>query len=148
MGSIRLALRAAVVVATFIAPSVARSDENAAEFYAGKTVRLVVGTSPGGGYDTYARLLAPHLQERLKANVVVENRPGGSHMVAMNYVYSLAAPDGLTIMLATGEGAVLAKLLDEPGIRFDLAKFPVLGRVNTAPRVLLVNPPLGVSLHR
>lgn len=116
--------------------------QSEADFYKGKTVRLVVGTSSGGGYDTYARLLAPHLEKKLGTTVIVENRPGGSHMVAMNHVYSAAQPDGLTMMVAPGEGAVLGSLLREPGIRFDLTKYPVLGRVNTAPRILIVNPKL------
>jgi tripartite-type tricarboxylate transporter receptor subunit TctC len=116
--------------------------QDEASFYKGKTVRFVVGTSPGGGYDIYARALAPHLEKKLGTTVIVENRPGGSHMVAMNYVYSLAAPDGLTFMIAPGEGAVLGKLLAEPGVRFDLNNYPILGRVNTAPRILLLNPKL------
>jgi tripartite-type tricarboxylate transporter receptor subunit TctC len=60
-------------------------------------------------------------------------------MTAMNHVWG-AAPDGLTMMLAPGEGAVFAKLTDDPALRFDLTKFPILARVNTAPRVLIVNP--------
>jgi tripartite-type tricarboxylate transporter receptor subunit TctC len=59
----------------------------------------------------------------------------------MNHTWN-AAPDGLTLMLAPGEGAILAKLTDEPGVRFDLTKFPIVARVNTAPRVLIVNPKL------
>lgn len=117
-------------------------SQDAADFYKGKTVRLVVGTSAGGGYDVYARALAPYLAKKLNATVIVENRPGGSHMVAMNYIYFTAPRDGLYLMLATGEGAVLGKLLGEPGVRFDLTKYPVLGRVNTAPRILITNPML------
>lgn len=138
----RSALAATAIVAGLVAGSVSAWSETAAEFYKGKTVRLVVGTSSGGGYDTYARALAPHLAKRLGANVIVENRPGGSHMVAMNYIYFNAPRDGLHLMLATGEGSVLGKLFDEPGIRFDLTKYPILGRVNTAPRILIVNPKL------
>jgi tripartite-type tricarboxylate transporter receptor subunit TctC len=138
---IRALVFAAVPLLALLPLKDAAAQDEAA-FYHGKTVRFVVGTSPGGGYDIYARALAPHLQKRLGATVVVENRPGGSHMVAMSYVYSMAAPDGLTIMIATGEGAVLAKLLGEPGVRFDLTNYPVLGRINTAPRILLLNPKL------
>jgi tripartite-type tricarboxylate transporter receptor subunit TctC len=115
--------------------------ETAAEFYAGKTVRIMVGTTPGGGFDAYARLLAPSMQKKLGATVIVENKPGGSHMVAMNAVYT-ATPDGLTLMMAPGEGAVLGKLLNEPGIHFDLNAYPIVARVNTAPRVLIINPAL------
>ena len=115
--------------------------QSAAEFYRGKTIRLITGGGPGSGYDLYARMLAPYLQTRLGAAVVVESRPGAGMMIAMNHVWS-APPDGLTIMLAPAESAVLAKLTDDPAARFDLQKFPVLARVNTAPRILITNPKL------
>ena len=109
------------------------------EFFKGKTIKLAVGTSAGGGYDLYARMFAPHFAKRLGATVIVENRPGGSHMVALNSVH-VAPPDGLSMILASAEGAVLGRLLGEPSIRFDLSEFPAIARVNTAPRVLIVNP--------
>lgn len=115
--------------------------QSAADYYKKKNVRITVGTGPGGGYDTYARMFAPYLQKRLGATVIVENRPGGSMMIGMQYVYQ-AAPDGLNLMLAPGEGAVLGTLMQLPGIRFDLTKYPVIARLNTAPRVLIVNPKL------
>jgi tripartite-type tricarboxylate transporter receptor subunit TctC len=129
---------AAMLVAT--APHIARA-QSPADFYKGKTVHFLVGTSTGGGFDTYARLLAPYMSKRLGATVLVENKPGGSHMVAMNSVWN-ATPDGLTLDIAPGEGAVLGKLLGEPGVRFDLTKFPIIARVNSAPRVLIINPKL------
>ena len=55
-------------------PAAAQSSEQA--FFAGKSVRLVVGFGPGGGYDSYARMLAPYLSRNLGATVIVENRPG------------------------------------------------------------------------
>jgi tripartite-type tricarboxylate transporter receptor subunit TctC len=115
--------------------------ETPAEFYRGKTVRLVNGGAAGSGYDLYSRMLAPYLEKKLGATVVVESRPGAGMLIAMNHTWN-AAPDGLTLMLAPGEGAILARLTDEPGVRFDLTKFPIVARVNTAPRVLIVNPKL------
>jgi tripartite-type tricarboxylate transporter receptor subunit TctC len=137
----RARLVAAVAAAlAFATPQLAHADA-AADFYKGKTVHFLVGTSTGGGFDTYARLLAPYMSKRLGATVLVENKPGGSHMVAMNSVWN-ATPDGLTLDIAPGEGAVLGKLLGEPGVRFDLTKFPIVARVNSAPRVLIINPKL------
>lgn len=130
-----------LIAAAMLIVGVSARAETPVEFYKGKTIHFLVGTSPGGGYDTYARLLAPYLSKKLGASVIVENKPGGSHMVAMNAVWQ-ATPDGLTIDIAPGEGAVLGKLLNEPGIRFDLTKFPIVARVNTAPRVLIINPKL------
>lgn len=119
-------------------PAHAQADKQA-EFFKGKTIRLVNGGAAGSGYDLYSRMLAPWLGKYLGANVIVESRPGAGMMTAMNHVWG-AAPDGLTLMLAPGEGAVFAKLTDDPALRFDLTKFPILARVNTAPRVLIVNP--------
>lgn len=116
----------------------ARADAQA-DFFKGKIVRLVNGGAAGSGYDLYSRMLAPWLSKHLGANVIVESRPGAGMLTAMNHVWQ-APPDGLTLMLAPGEGAVLARLTDEPGVRFDLTKFPILARVNTAPRVLIVYP--------
>ena len=116
----------------------ARADENL-DFYKGKVVRLVNGGSAGSGYDLYSRMLAPYFEKKLGATVIVEARPGAGMMIAMNHV-AVAPADGLTIMLAPGEGALLAKLVDDPALRFDLAKYGILARVNTAPRVLIVNP--------
>lgn len=121
-----------------IAPAAAQS---VADFYKGKTVRLVTGGSSGSGYDLYARMLVPYLQPRLGATIVVESRPGAGMLIAMNHV-ATSPPDGLTIMLAPGEGAVLSKLIEDPAARYDLRQFPVIARVNTAPRVLIANPQL------
>ena len=116
----------------------ARADENL-DFYKGKIVRLVNGGSAGSGYDLYSRMLAPWFEKKLGATRRRQSRPGAGMMTAMNHV-GAAAPDGLTMMLAPGEGAVLAKLVDDPALRFDLKKYGLLARVNTAPRVLIVNP--------
>ena len=115
---------------------VARAGSDAAGFYKGKVVRFVVGYGPGGGYDGYARLLAPWLERAIGATVVVENRPGGGSLTALNQVVA-AAPDGLTIMLVNGEAAALAQLLEQPGVRFDLRVLPWLGRVSAEPYVVL-----------
>ncbi|MFN3889044.1 MAG: Bug family tripartite tricarboxylate transporter substrate binding protein [Beijerinckiaceae bacterium] len=121
-----------------ISGAAALADENL-DFYKGKVVRLVNGGAAGSGYDLYSRMLAPYLEKKLGATVIVESRPGAGMMTAMNHV-AMSPPDGLTLMLAPGEGAVLAKLVDDPALRFDLEKYGLLARVNTAPRILIVNP--------
>jgi len=91
-------------VAVFVAlfPLIAVQDDlaNAQDgFFSGKIIRIVVGSSPGGGYDYWARLLARHLPKYIAGNpeVVVQNMPGGGSMVGTNYFYSVAKPDGLTV---------------------------------------------------
>src|ERR671914_1223034 len=67
-------------------------------FYAGKTIRIVVGLPAGDVYDIYARILAEHMGKHIPGNpsIIVQNMPGASTMTAANYVYNVAKPDGLT----------------------------------------------------
>ena len=71
------------------------------EFFKGKTVRLVVGTSAGGAQDEWARFLAPHLGRNIPGgpDIVVQNMPGAGTVIAANYIYNIAKPDGLTLGL-------------------------------------------------
>ncbi len=108
------------------------------QYYEDKTVTFVVGFGPGGGYDTYTRLLAPYVGERLGATVVVKNQPGGRGMVALNQLVS-GKPDGLTIMFAPGHFAAFAQLVGQEGARFDLAKLPWLARAVRANEIVFVS---------
>ncbi len=130
-----LALAAGAAL-SFAAAGSARADE--AAFFKGKTVRMVVGFSPGGGYDAYARMMAPYLSQRLGATVVVENQPGAGSLTAMNAL-NAAEPDGLRMMLANGTAAGLAQIMDNPGARFDLNLMGHLGTVSASPWVWLVH---------
>ncbi len=135
----RAHIAGAVALAGIVAGVAPAAADPNLEFYKGKVVRLVNGGAAGSGYDLYSRMLAPYLEKKLGATVIVESRPGAGMMTAMNHT-AMAAPDGLTIMLAPGEGAVLARLVDDTALRFDLQAYGLLARVNTAPRVLIVNP--------
>ncbi|MBX9741186.1 MAG: hypothetical protein K2X62_13985 [Beijerinckiaceae bacterium] len=108
-------------------------------FFKGKTVRLVVGYGPGGGYDVYARLIAPHISRHLGASVVVENQPGAGGITALNST-TVAPPDGLHMMIVNGAGAALAQLVGSSGVRYDLAKLGHLGTVAASPWIWLVAP--------
>ena len=123
----RLAVLAATLLVILGVSSSAWAAADAASFYQGKTVRIVVGFNPGGGYDEYARMIAPKLEERLGATVIVENQPGGGGLLALNRLAQGRA-DGLTMMLVSAEAAALAQLTDRPGARFDLNKLTWLGR--------------------
>lgn len=114
----------------------ARADES--EFFKGKTIRFVVGFGPGGGYDLYARMIAPALSRQLGGTVVVENQPGAGGITALNRVYT-SPPDGLTMMIANGTGAALAQLINQPGVRFDITKVGHLGTVSVEPWMWLVS---------
>jgi tripartite-type tricarboxylate transporter receptor subunit TctC len=131
------ALSAALVLALGMAAARAQDTERA--FFGGKTIRLVVGYGPGGGYDAYARMIAPHLSRVLGASVVVENQPGAGGLVALNRIYT-AAPDGLTMMIVNGTGAALSQLTEQAGVRFDLGQLGYLGTVSASPWMWLVGP--------
>jgi tripartite-type tricarboxylate transporter receptor subunit TctC len=89
MTTVRILLSTLYVGILFCVPANAQDN-----FFSGKTVRIVVGSSPGGGYDYWARLLARHMSKSIRGNpeVVVQNMPGGGSLVATNYVYSVPNP--------------------------------------------------------
>ncbi len=100
----------------------------AAPYYEGKTITIIVGYGPGGGYDRVARLLAKHLPKHIpgKPTVLVENMPGADSMIATNHIYNIAKPDGLTIG-TFNRGMAFAQLLKAQGVRFDITKFAWIG---------------------
>jgi tripartite-type tricarboxylate transporter receptor subunit TctC len=109
--------------AAWIAPAAAQEA-----FFRGKTIRIIVGFSAGGGYDIYARAIARHMGNHIPGNpvVVVENMPGAASMISANHVYKVAKPDGLTIGHFIG-GLFLQQVLGRPGVEFDARRFEHLG---------------------
>jgi len=97
-------------------------------FYKGKTIRVIVGLAPGGGYDLYSRVIARHMGKHISGNptFVVENMQGAGSVIAANYMYKAANPDGLTIGHVLG-GLFLQQLLGNPAIEFDGRKFEYIG---------------------
>ena len=100
----------------------------AQDFYAGKTIRIVVGFPAGGGFDTYSRIMGRHISKYIPGNpaVVVDNVTGAGSLVAANMVYKGAKPDGLTIGNFIGN-LVSQQLYGGPGIEFDGRKFEWIG---------------------
>jgi tripartite-type tricarboxylate transporter receptor subunit TctC len=98
------------------------------DFYRGKTIRIVVGYSAGGGFDTYSRAIARHLAKHIpgKPAVIVENMPGAAGLVAANSIYRAGRPDGLTIVNFQGT-QVLGQILGREGVEFDARKFEWVG---------------------
>jgi tripartite-type tricarboxylate transporter receptor subunit TctC len=100
----------------------------AAPYYEGKVMRIIVGVSPGGGFDTMARALAKHLPKHIpgKPVIIIENMTGASTMIAANYIYKVAKPDGLTIA-SVFRSLIVAQLMKVKGSQFDLTKFSWVG---------------------
>ena len=103
--------------------------EDAGAFFDGKTITIIVPYNPGGGFDSFARLLEPHLEEELDGvQVTVENRPGGGGLIGANEVF-LAEPDGLTIGLINYPGAVFAETTGADGVEFTNSEWTFLARL-------------------
>jgi tripartite-type tricarboxylate transporter receptor subunit TctC len=106
----------------------AASAQSAADFYKGKTVTILVGSDVGGGYDLTARTLAHHFARHVPGhpNVIVQNKPGASSIVAANYVYEIAPKDG-TVIAAVQRPIPFQTLFGDAGVRFDVRKMQWLG---------------------
>ena len=138
-------LAAALGLLAGLALAVPGQAEDAAAFYKGKTVQFIVGYSPGGGYDTYARLLAPHFEKATGTTVVVENKPGAGGITALNQMVR-GKPDGLTFQMLNGEASILSQLTGKPGVAYDMTKVSVIARVAQEPHFMLVNTKMPDSL--
>ncbi len=109
----------------------AGAQDAVAEFFHGKQVNIVVGSSAGGGYDTYGRLIARHLGAHIPGNpeVVVQNMPGAGSNKATSYIYSVAPKDG-TAIGAVFPGAILDPLIGDVQVQHDPSKLNYLGSAN------------------
>ena len=124
--------------------SVSTRAQDAAAFYKGKTVHFVVGLGVGGGFDAYARMIAPYLGQELGANVVVDNLPGAGGLLALNQIYTGQA-DGLRLLIVNGTPAGLGQLIEQDNIRYDLAKFDHLGVISAYPWIWVASKQSGVK---
>ncbi|HXV85007.1 MAG TPA: tripartite tricarboxylate transporter substrate-binding protein [Candidatus Binatia bacterium] len=119
-----LASTAVFAIMFSLVPARATADD----FYKGKTIRFIVGYAPGGGYDTYTRAVARHIGKFIPGNpsAVVENMEGAGSLLAANYMFNKADPDGLTVG-NFNSGMVTQQALGSPGVRFDARKFGWIG---------------------
>ncbi len=115
------------------------SAQDAAEFYKGKTVRLVVGIGVGSGYDINARLLARHMSKHIPGNptIIVQNQPGAGSLTMTNQLYAAGPFDG-TVIGASFNGLPTAPLLQPNGVRFEAAKINWVGSTNRETQTMYV----------
>ncbi len=108
-----------------------------ANFYEGKTVRIIVGFTPGGFYDRWARLLSRYMPKYIPGNpnFLVQNMPGASSVIAANYVYNLAKNDGLTLLVPINS-LYLDQVVGRKEVKFDVRKFAFIGTQEKAPTML------------
>ena len=111
-------------------------------YFRGKTVTYIVATGPGGGYDSYGRLIARYMQKYLPGSrFVVRNVPGAGHIVGANTIYA-AKPDGLTIGMFN-TGLIYDQLLKREGVLFDLNRFSWIGKAANDTRALMLSKTSG-----
>ncbi len=103
------------------------------EAFRAKSITLYIGTGPGGGYDTYGRLVARHLGRMLPGNpaVVVQNMPGASSLVLTNFMFNKAPRDGSAIAVIN-QAMPMEQLLQNEGIAYDANRFNWIGRISSA----------------
>ena len=103
-------------------------DKAVADFYRGKTVKIIVGFSAGGGYDAYSRLIGRHLQKHIPGNpsIIVENMAGAGSILLANHMFNVAPKDGTVIGNFSGQ-IILEQIFGNPAVQYDLAKFRYLG---------------------
>ena len=114
-----------------------------AQSFSGKTVTIIVGYKPGGGYDGTARMLARHLPQHIpgKPTVIVQNMPGGNSIIAANHMYNVAKPDGLTIG-TFNRNLPIAQLTGVQGVKFDITKFAWIGSAANETTILAIRDDL------
>ncbi len=136
-------LVAGSLAALCAAPALAQSP---ADFYRGKTVTVVVGYAPGGGYDIYSRLLARHLGNHIPGSpgVIVQNMPGAAGVVASNNIYVASPKDG-TVIAAVDQNIPMFQLLGGKGVKYDATRFAWLGSMAASNGIAMVWAATGIT---
>lgn len=123
------------------AATTAAMASNHQPYYQGKTIQIVIRSTPGGGYDFHGRLLARHIGKHIPGNprVIPVNRPGAGGLVATNYMYRQAPSDGTEILIAAREIA-MSERLQETGVAYRTLEMPAIGSSASDNRVWLAGP--------
>lgn len=123
-----------------------QAQENLEQFYKGRTINLIIGSAPGGGYDLYGRMIARYIGKHIAGNplVVPNNMPGAASNVAAGYVYNVAPKDG-TVMGALYMGSVVDPLFSDSRPTHDPTQFNYIGNANADVYVCLVRADANVK---
>ena len=126
---IAVAAAAAIAVALFApTPALSGAAPTPAEFYQGRTINLIIGYAPGGGYDLYGRVLAQHMSRHIPGNpkIIPQNMPGAGSLKAANYVFSVGRKDGTTIG-TFARNIAISQLVGHA--KFDTREFSWIGSI-------------------
>src|SRR6266480_7937322 len=122
---------AAVALAAAALSTLPIQAQPVADFYRGKTLRMLIGYGPGGGYDIYGRLVAEFLPRHLpgRPTIVAQNMPGAGSFVAAKYIYDVAPKDG-TVLGSLAQTLALDSMTNTSA-KLDVGKMPYIGRLVT-----------------
>lgn len=122
------------------------NEKAVADFYHGKTVKIVVGFTAGGGYDQYSRVIGRHISKYIPGNpaVIVDNMPGAGSIIAANHTFNAAPKDGTVIGNISGP-IILEQLFNNPAVQFDMAKFRYLAVPVSETYLMIVTRKPGVT---
>ncbi len=136
------ALTTALLTAT---STTAFAQSDVADFYRGKTIRLVIGYGTGGGYDVYGKFFARYLGEHIpgKPTVIAQNMPGAGSRSAANWLYKVAPKDG-TVLAVLGQATPADQALGQPGVQFDVRQFNWIGNMVDVNNIMMTWAESGV----
>jgi len=140
----------ALLLAASVAAWPAAAQDAVANFYKGRSVQVLIGVSPGGGYDIYGRTLARYMGKHIPGNptLVPQNMPGAGTLKVANYIYGVAPKDG-TVFATFARGIPMEKLLGRTvGVQFDATKFTWLGSITDEPSVCVFMKRSGIATWR
>ena len=126
-----------IVLASSAVQGPALAQTQVADFYKGKTMEMIVPTSPGGDYDLRARLVSRHLGRLIPGNptIIVKNMPGGLGVAASNYMYNIAPKDGTSLQIIFQNMPIL-QAVKQRGVQFDVREFGWLGNTTNTPNII------------
>jgi tripartite-type tricarboxylate transporter receptor subunit TctC len=127
---------AALALSVLAAPGAAAQPVE--QFFARKTVTIIIGYTAGGSYDLYGRMIARHLSRHIPGQpvLIAQNMPGAGSLKAANYLYEVAPKDGTALGVVV-ESAALEQALANPAVQYDAAKFTYIGRVATSNNIFM-----------
>jgi len=134
------ALAGAAAIASLVVVPLSASAQSMADHFRGKTIRILVPSTPGGDRALYPLTLAPYLSKQIPGNpnIQVVFMPGAGGSTAVNNAYSVASPDGLTLVTPLVAVAT-AQAVGEESVKYDVTKFNWIGRISDATRILLMS---------
>lgn len=105
--------------------------------FKGKKINFIVPHSPGGGFDLYARMISQTLRKYTGSTIVINNIPGAGGMIGVNNLYE-EKPNGLNIALINGTAAVFTQMMGQKGLKYDLNRLKILGRLAASEEFIYV----------